>query len=282
MQVTENAPGPGLEARVIPTVVWYPAGPTASSRSRSADRQAPYPLIVFSQGYKVAVSSYQTLLTGWASAGFVVAAPTYPHTSPDDPQALDESDIVNHPADLRTVLAAVLQASTTAGSSLHGLVNEAEVGLAGHSDGGDVSLAVADNTCCRDGLIKAVAVLSGAELTSFGGQYYDGLPDIPLLTVQGSADTVNLPACSSQLYNAAPSPKYYLDLLGAGHYAPYVGHGIYEQIVAQVTTDFFDAELAHQPAGAAMSRTGTVPGVASWTAGTNAPPAPGNCPGAPG
>ena len=48
------------------------------------------------------------------------------------------------------------------------------MGIAGQSDGGDVSLATADNTCCYDPAIKAVAVFSGAELSSFGGTYFAG------------------------------------------------------------------------------------------------------------
>ena len=40
---------------------------------------------------------------------------------------------------------------------------------------------------------------------------------------QGTADTVNLPGCSAQLYDEAQGPKWYVDLLGAGHLVPYSG-----------------------------------------------------------
>jgi dienelactone hydrolase len=260
----------------LPTDIWYPT--TALSQ---AGRRAPYPLIVFSQGYGLSVQAYRSLLADWASAGFIVAAPTYPRTDPTDPAGLDENDIVNHPEELSLVITAVEQAGRQAGSALSGLVNPSEVGLAGHSDGGDVSLAVADNSCCRDGRVKALAVLSGAELSAFGGQYY-AQPGPPLLVVQGDADTINPPGCSTQTYTAAGSPKYYLDLLGAGHEPPYTQSGPLLSMVAQVTTDFFDAELGGQMSGlAAMASAGSVPATAEFTAGGQAPTANPSCPGAP-
>ncbi len=279
--LTTTAPagttGPG---EAIPVEIWFPA---ADSRSGPVPDHVggPHPLLVFSQGYDLSVQAYTSLIGDWASAGFVVAAPTYPHTDPADPGGLDEEDIVNHPADLRAVITDVVDAASKPGSPLAGMVDTARIGLVGHSDGGDVSLAVAANTCCRDQRVKAVAVLSGAELASFGGTYF-APPTVPILVVQGSADIVNVPACSTQIYDAAPSPKYYLDLLGAAHEPPYVSPGPVLQIVAQTTTAFFDATLAAQASGiAAMSAAGTVAGTAQLTVGGTAPPATGTCPGAP-
>jgi dienelactone hydrolase len=266
----------------LATTVWYPA---SSPEGGVADRSgAPYPLLVFSQGYAVAPLQYQVLLTAWASAGFVVAAPTYPHTDASPPTYLDESDIVNHPAELRTVIGAVVAMAAQPGSALFGLVSSSEIGLAGQSDGGDVSLAVAADTCCRYPGVKAVAILSGAELSSFGGRYFGSptVPGPPLLVVQGSADTINPPACSVQIYDGAPPPKWYLDLIGAPHLTPYVDADGYETVVANVTTDFFDAELAQQPeALRAMVAGGDLPGFAQLSDGTTAPPPGGYCPGAP-
>ena len=272
----------GNSSRALPTTIWYPAK-GSGAESAPATAQGPYPLLVFSQGFALPVSDYAGLFEAWASAGFVVAAPTYPHTDPSDPAALDDSDIVNHPADLRFVIATLLTSARGSGSVLSGLINASEVGLVGHSDGGDVSLAVADNSCCRSPMVKAVAILSGAELTSFGGRYFGG-PTVPMLVVQGSADLINVPACSVQIYDAAPSPKYYVDLLGAPHESPYVQAGtVTEEFVATVTTEFFDAELAGQTkAIGAMVASGNKTGMSTITVGGSAPPAAGTCPGAPG
>ncbi|MGH8996285.1 MAG: hypothetical protein ACRDYB_09705, partial [Acidimicrobiales bacterium] len=190
--------------------------------------------------------------------------------------------IVNHPTDLRFALSSLLASAEQPHSVLFGLINPDEVGIAGHSDGGDVSLAVAQNSCCRDPSVKAIVVLSGAELAAFGGIYFSVSP-IPIFVVQGSADTVNVPACSAQIYDGAISPKYYLDLLGAAHEPPYIESGTDEQIVARTTTEFFDAQLKGERRAAAFLQVdGTVEGVSQLTTASTAPPAPGSCPGAPG
>lgn len=282
LSLTEPA-GAGLAQRTLPTQIWAPVPPPAAAEKRKAQQR--YPLVVFSQGYDLSVGAYRGLLAAWASAGLVVAAPTYPRTDPGDPAALDESDIVNHPRDLRFVIASLVALARRPHSGLFGLVDGSEVGIAGHSDGGDVTLAVGANACCRDPLVKAVAVLSGAELVSFGPSYF-GVPSPPLLVVQGNEDSVNLPVCSAQIYDSAKGTKFYLNLLGAGHEPPYAGpeSGPKQDrgIVTRATTDFFEAELAGEHgAVAAMRAAGKVPGVATISAGGMAPPEPGSCPGAP-
>ena len=202
VEVTVPAP-PGQVAPLrLPTEIWYPA--TERDEKLVPDRAgAPYPLIVFSQGFDLAVSAYSSLLDHWASAGFIVAAPTYPYTAP--PAPLDEADILNHPAELRSVIMALTGDLHGTGTSLSGLVNRSKVGIAGQSDGGDVSLATAYNTCCYDPAVKAVAMLSGAELSSFGGTYFAG-PEVPLLVAQGTADIVN-PLAAAPRFTSGPKDR---------------------------------------------------------------------------
>lgn len=285
---TTTAP-PGIGHYSVATtafVVGVPGVPATESQVRAkawypvATPPQPFPLLVFSQGYAQPVAAYTTLITDWASAGFVVAAPTYPHTTPTaaSTSPLDETDIEHHPADLRAVIE-TLDDATTQPPALQGLLDTAELGLVGQSDGGDVSLAVADNACCRIGTVGAVAVLSGAEFRGFGGAYFPkGDPAPPLLVVQGDADTVNAPVCSLQVYDAAPPPKWYLDLLGATHLGPYTEPTAWEPVVAAVTTDFFDAKLAHDSSStAAMQAAGNVSGTATLSDAASAPPASGSC-----
>lgn len=235
-------------------------------------------MIVFSQGYDISVDAYLPLLRQWASAGFVVAAPEYPYTSPGGP--LDEADIINHPYDLRFAISSLLTASKMRGSAVYHRFVASEIGIAGHSDGGDVSLVVAAGTCCRDSSVKAAAILSGAELASFGGSYFSS-GSVPMLVTQGNDDTVNVPACSAQIYDAAPFPKFYLDLLGALHQPPYTGPGPWLAVVARVTSDFFAYELAGlKQDEKAMISGGQVRGVSQLVDGPVAPPASGYCPGA--
>jgi predicted dienelactone hydrolase len=222
---------------------------------------------------------YSYLLQSLASAGFVVAAPTYPYTDRSGP--LNENDIVNHPADLRYVIGVLLASGSSPGSPLSRLIDANEVGVLGQSDGAVVTLAVAADSCCRDRRVKAAAILSGAELTSFGGSYFTTASP-PLLVTQGSADTINPPACSAQLYDDAPQPKYYLDLLGAGHIAPYLDPVRDRQIVVQVIADFFAAELLHRPGAlGALPADGNVAHHSLLTYGVSSPQPLGSCPGAP-
>lgn len=283
--LTVTVPGLPSTDGQLPTTVWYPVTKPASANRR--DRGHRYPLLVFSQGYAQPVTNYSALIVDWASAGFVVAGPTYPHTTPSTPTTLDRgpSELGHHPAELRAVITAVLDAGRTRASVLSGKIDAAEIGLVGHSDGGDVSLAVADNSCCRYAGVKAAAILSGAEYKYFGGQYFaPGTTGPPLLVVQGSDDAgYNPPVCSAQLYDAASTPKYYLNLVGATHVGPYEDATAWEAVVATVTTDFFDAELAGEPAAITkMTVAGDVANVAQLTTGATAPPAVGTCPTAPG
>lgn len=281
---TAHSPS-GQPERLLSTVVRYPKTGTAG----------PFPLVVFSQGYDVSAEAYSALLTAWARAGYVVADPTYPLTDPAIPPGVNETDIVNHPADLRFVISALGGAARDPHSPLHGLVDPARVGIVGHSDGGDVSLAAAANSCCRDPAVNAAAILSGAELSAFGGTYY-GSGSVPLLVVQGSADTINVPGCSAQLYDQAPAPKYYLGIPGAEHQPPYVDPGVLRALgipnsprVAQTRTDvaraviaFFDAYLKGRRSPlAALSRAGRLAGGETITSAPALPGAATYCPGAP-
>lgn len=237
---------PGPAQRSLPTTIWYPE--TGGQR----------PMLVFSQGFWEPVSAYHVLLTDWASAGFVVAAPTYPHTNPPPhphtpstptgTNVRDADDIYQHPADLRFVVRSVLANARRSGTVLSGRVDPAEVGLVGQSDGGDVSLAVAADSADFTPEVKAVAVLSGAELADFfGGTYFTPkLPGVPLMAVQSRTDDTNFPSCSVQLYDDAPQPKWYLQLTGVSHLGGYTTPPS-RTVVAKVTTRFFDAELGHEP-----------------------------------
>ena len=126
-------------------------------------------------------------------------------------------------------------------------------------------------------------MLSGAEWAAFGGSYFTG-PDVPLLVVQSNADTTNPTACSVQIYDQAPQPKYFLKLLGITHMGAYTSPNAYLDVVANVTIRFFDAELAGEHA--ALNDIGAVanaPGVSAITDLATAPPPTGapTCVGAP-
>jgi fermentation-respiration switch protein FrsA (DUF1100 family) len=154
------------------------------------------------------------------------------------------------------------------------------VAVIGHSDGGDVSLAVAAASCCRDRAVKAAVILSGSENRGFGGAYYT-TGSVPLLVVQGSADTISPPGCSVELYDQAPRPKYYLELIGAQHLQPYVDPGADRALVGRAVLDFLRRYLEGRSSGLrSLARDGNRPQVARLITGATGPGAETYCPAA--
>jgi dienelactone hydrolase len=257
--------GEPLGPRTLITQLWYPAGsPPARGR---------FPLLLFAPGFQQCADPYGDLLTAWASAGYVVAAVDFPHSDCRVGTAATEADMINQPGDMSYVLTRLLALSQQPGDVVSGLVNSRELAAAGQSDGGDTVAALAANTCCADRRLAAVAVLSGAEWPPMPGRYF-GASAPPMLFVQGSADVVNPPETSGQLYDSdRNAARYYLDLFGADHTGPYWGTNDVERIVARVTLAFFDHYvLGQQAALAAMTTDGEIRGAAALVAaGTPVP-----------
>ena len=282
--VSEPANG-STAARSFPVTVRYPAvGAPGTARLGLAPLRGagPYPLLIFSQGFDISPEAYAGLLNAWSAAGYVVADPAYPYTSPNAVGGVVRTDIVHHPADLSFLITTVIADSAQTANTLHGLVNAHEIGVVGQSDGGDVSLAAVANSCCRDSRIGAAVILSGAELTWFPGTYFT-TGSAPLLVVQGTNDlTMNPVTCSVTLYNEAPAPKYYLAMIGQTHLSAYVPAGPARSVVAAASIDFFNAYLRHAPGAlAAMRAAGTHPGLATITSASSVPTVAGTCPDAP-
>ncbi|MHB1446785.1 MAG: alpha/beta hydrolase family protein [Acidimicrobiales bacterium] len=270
--VSLDEPVPGSTPRNIPVYLFYltPAPGTTAQ---------PLPLVVFSPGYDINPLQYAPLLEAWARAGYLVAEPEYPYTSPGAPGGLDEADILNHPRDLAFVIARLTSAGPSLLPSGLSLIGPGDVAVAGQSDGGDVALALTANPCCRFFTPRAALILSGAELTSFGSDYFSG-GSVPLLVVQGTADTINPPGCSTEIYNQDPGTKYYLSLEGADHLGPYTEPGPAASAVEVVTIDFLNQFLHGDPSGLAGAST-AVAGSGTLISGGTVPQAPGGCPGAP-
>jgi dienelactone hydrolase len=262
--------GQELGPRTLLTVVWYPK---ARRSAGSQTARGPFPLLMFAPGFMQCGSTYSDLLRAWASAGYVVAVVNFPRTDCQVGAAAYEPDLVNQPGDMSYVLSRLLALSAQSHDPWSGLLNRHEIGAAGQSDGGDTVAALAANGCCADQRLKGVAVLSGAEWPPMPGRYFaQGAP--PMLFVQGTADTINPPWTSLQLYTADQAgTRYYLDLFGADHMIPYVGTNPVEQVVARVTVAFFDRYLlGHVSARARMTREGNVSGTAALYSGDRMPP----------
>jgi fermentation-respiration switch protein FrsA (DUF1100 family) len=266
---TIELPDGTSEPRPLLTEVRYPAlgapNRTDLLNAPAARADGPFPLVVFGHGFAVTPALYARLLQSWARAGYVVAAPVFPLENANAPGGPNESDLINQPADVRFVISALLGASAASGP-LAGLVDPAEIAVAGQSDGGDTALAVAYNPNFRDSRVKAAVILSGAEMPGVGGfEFAPASP--PLLATQGTADTVNPPSFTYTFFDAAQRPKYLLSLIGAEHLPPYSDQQPQLAVVERVTIAFLDGYLKHSShALAGLASLGNVPGKASMLA----------------
>jgi dienelactone hydrolase len=243
--------------RVLHTMLWVPPG------------AGPFPLVVFAHGFDITPAPYAAMLRWWAHAGFVVAAPVFPRTSPGAPGGPDEGDLVNQPGDLSAVITWLIRASRARTGAFHHLVDPHAVAVAGQSDGAITALLSSVHRGYRDRRVRAGLILSGAVLSSLPG-YAFGPGGPPLLVAQGTADRTNLPRYGYGVFDDAVSarePAFLLRLLGAGHLPPYTTEQPELGVVQRVTTDFLRVYLTHTPGALpALERDGDVAGVAALTA----------------
>jgi dienelactone hydrolase len=251
--------------------VWYPAQGVAggAARSGAAPASGRFPLILLSHGLTGLPAYFAPAGTRWAAAGFVVAAPAYPHTKHGAPH-FDVTDVVNQPADASYVITQVL-----ASDPAH--IDPVAIAAAGHSAGGYTTTGLLSSR--RDARLRAAIVVAGALL---GGAYTG--PATPVLFVHGDADQTVPYQNGRAAYDALPWPKAFLTVEGGDHgrYLAAGGRG-FDQLIA-TTTDFLRWTLYGD--GAAKDRLGRdapAPGVTRWEStlmSADSGPAPTEGPGA--
>lgn len=209
--------------RALPTTLHVPAsGPRA-------------PLVVFCHGMWGHPRKFTQLLSHWAAAGFVVAAPAFPHTNDESPPPQLMKDVVNQPADVSFVLDQLLA---------RGIGDPERVGVGGFSLGGETALAVGLHPRFRDQRIRAVVAIAGALFEPEFGLERAELPSVPLLVVHGDADLKHDRLRRALgLYEAAKEPKELLLLEGAGHDVCEDTGGAHTTRVAEATAAFWARNL---------------------------------------
>ncbi|MFU8872031.1 alpha/beta hydrolase family protein [Micromonospora sp. SL4-19] len=219
--------------RALPVTVWYPAqGAAGGAPERSAPAaHGRFPVVMFSHGLGARPEDYQLLLSRWAAAGFVVAAPRFPHTGTGgDGNVLD---VLNQPADVSYALSQVLALDAKAGDPLRGRLDPDRVAAAGHSAGGVTTIGLF--TAGRDERLDAGIVFAGTALgvgTAFAGAA------APQLFVHGEADEVVDYAAGKAAYDAVPWPKAMLSLPKGDHGRALLTDGGALRVVADTTVEF--------------------------------------------
>ncbi|MGK5742589.1 alpha/beta hydrolase family protein [Micromonospora sp. URMC 103] len=228
-QLTLNRDGD----RPLPVTIWYPAsGPARDEPERSAAAaDGRFPVVMFSHGLGGRPDDYAPLLTRWAAAGFLVAAPTFPHTSRGaDGNVLD---VLNQPADVSYALTQVLALDGRDGDPLRGRLATDRVAAAGHSAGGVTTIGLF--TAGRDERLVAGVVFAGTSLgvgTAFAGAA------APQLFVHGALDEVVDYAAGRAAYDAVPWPKAMLSLTDGDHGRALLSDGAALRVVSDTTVEF--------------------------------------------
>jgi hypothetical protein len=212
-------------SRALTTIVWFP------------EVAGRHPLVVFASGFQVGPAPYESMLSAWASHGYVVAAPEFPLTDSAIAGAnLDESDINNQPADLRFITNDLV----AAGSPVAARIYRDQVALAGHSDGAESALSASlQTTAAGEPAYRAIIAMSVQPVTSGPSA------NPPILITQGDADTINPFSFGSDTWRAAASPKYFLVLHGGEHLSPLEAGSSWLSGVEAVTEAFLDVYVEH-------------------------------------
>ncbi|MFG1775557.1 alpha/beta hydrolase family protein [Micromonospora sp. NPDC049048] len=234
-------------ARPLPVTVWYPAdhGTVAVGR---------FPVVVYSHGLHSLPELHAGLTSRWAAAGFVVAAPAYPHTRRGTAR-FSRADVRHQPADGWRLIRHLVRLDTRAGDPLAGHLDVARIAAAGHSAGGFTTAGMF--TSGRSGRLRAGIVIAGGGMAgSFAG------PAAPLLFVHGTADRIVPATVGRAAYQRTTGPTAFLSLLGQGH-GEYLNPGRpgFDQVLA-TTTDFLRWTLyGDEAAGRRLPAVARRPGV---------------------
>jgi len=207
--------------RPLPTTLYVPeSGATA-------------PLIVFGHGFWGHPRKFTRLFARWVDAGYLVAAPAFPHTNDENPPPYLIEDVANQPADVSFVLDELLA---------RGLGDAERVGVGGFSLGGETALAVGLHPRYADPRVRAVVAVAGALFhPDFAA---DVLRPLPLLLVHGAEDTKKDRLREAlKVYEAAQEPKQLVTIEGAGHGICEDDGQPHATRVAERTTAFWDRYL---------------------------------------
>ena len=211
--------------RDLPTIVWTPAG------------AGPFPVVVFVHGYDTGPLDYRRFCSTLASAGYVVAAPSFPLEDPARGFPLDRTHLSDEAADVAFVISAVDRPGAQR-------VDRSRVAVVGHSDGADVALLVGYGAGTVDPRVGAVVADAPDPMSA------TIVPSpVPLLLVQGTSDSVVPYSASQTVFGQIDAPVSYLSLIGADHLPPIAGGTPWTPVLDAAVSRFLDASVTHRGPG---------------------------------
>ena len=252
--------------RTLAVSVLYPAAGAPAEPGVFAQDAPPlaaadgggFPLVVYSHGVWSNGTERNDTLARWASAGYVVIAPTYPLSSGPGAKI---TDLPNQPGDLVFVTESFSDQANGPTDTLHGLVDTDCLALAGHSLGGATTLATAFDPCCGQLDVRAVVDIAGVLITvTPDAQLADAAP-VPTLIVHGDEDPLVPLAMGQRAFDELQGPRWFLTFTGGDHNSMFLPpeSALFDTSVLA----FLDSELKDEPAALdQLSTTVTASGAA--------------------
>jgi predicted dienelactone hydrolase len=149
-----------------------------------------------------------------ASHGYVVAAPGFPSTRIDAPGGPRLYGVLDQPADVSFVIDGLLSRNGERGFALQDAIDGERIGMTGHSGGGLTTMITAYGER-RDERIDAIVPI--APVGCLVPLDIAGDAVVPAMIVGGSEDLLVGPPSIRLAYEAASTPKYFVEIVGGDH-----------------------------------------------------------------
>jgi dienelactone hydrolase len=224
----KNASAPAVTSRSLPTLI---VTPKATGKK--------FPLFVFGHGLGGNPSRYEDILKAIASAGYVVAAPTFPLSSSDAPGGTTFLDQPSQAKDMSFVITQLLKNAS---------VDAEKVAVGGHSLGGITVVDMLGNPQQIDSRVDAAIVVAGTvNLLSFT-KMFDNTPSIPVMFMHGDMDETVPYNLGQSTFEQAKTPKWFVTVVGGSHSFGIIGKPDKLKGTAAIYVDgmvrFLNVELA--------------------------------------